>query len=160
MIQPRGRENEIELSVPVEIGGHDLISTGRWKLRAFAGQSIGSSPIDIGVELGGHTVCAIYYDQIGKSITVYVKNAAHIAAVIRQRLTIPPAVGILRVDGGRTAFIVAMRVREYEIDMSVTVHIKAMNDLDLTTGVDIEIVSAVVERPKGKVLKATMDYRR
>ena len=152
MIDPRRRKNQVQTPVPVYVEDGNVVGPDRREIGPLTGQPVRPAPVDVAEQFARHAVRRIYDDQILMPVAVQVHDAARVAAVCRQLTPFPTrtVAGTGLVDPGRSAFVVALCVRQDDVDIAVVVDVRAMDGLNDALSVDVEVVPPSSKRPSEK----------
>ena len=159
VVHPRRRDDQVGQSVAGQVGCGEVVGSGGGQIDALAGQAAGAAPVEVGRKLRGDAVLGVDDHQVQVAVAVDVDRPAHPAAVVGE---LPPAPSLawsmrLRVDPGRPALVVAVRIGEHQVDVPVAVRVRTMNPLDGPGGGHVEVVAAVVELAFAKGIESAMN---
>ena len=147
MVHPSRWQDQVQQPVAGQVDGGHVVGAGGGQLGTRAGQTVRAAPVDVAIELRGDPVLGVDHDQVEEPIAVQVRGMTHPAAVVGQLAPAPLRAGSRRlgVDPGGAAFVVAVGVGKYQVDVAVAVHVGAVDPLDGAGAGHVEVVAAVVE---------------
>ena len=157
VIGPRRGKDQVEMAVVVDVQHRDVVGAHRGQIGPLGAQPVGRAPVHIRRKLRRDAVFAIGDDQVRVAVLVQVDNATHPAAVGGHLLP-PPTFSVLASPkhSGRPSLDVVMVIGQDQINISVSVDIERVNQLDRALGVDVQVASAVVESALDELFEPTM----